>query len=193
MRLKTRGPREYRRNHVSPQAGLAESGGVSGALRTYAPNNTIVTNSRNALLNALAAWSSSEPLRLQLLESATFANDQLLNWTLREFERVSELTRLLRDMDVGEVVFDGAVTESDLQALAAAMIAVFHGDATALPTRVGRIGFRPLHVSVGGGGVQNHRLALWLCSGLAYGLTRYRSPLTAAKRRTWRPSCHTCG
>ena len=153
-----------------PKQVLLNLGVFLGALRTYAPNNTIVTNSRNALLNALAAWSSSEPLRLQLLESATFANDQLLNLTLREFERVSELTRLLRDMDVGEVVFDGAVTEPDLQALATAMIAVFHGDATALPTRVGRIGFRPLHVSVGGGGVQNHRLALWLCSGLAYGI-----------------------
>jgi len=153
-----------------PKQVLLNLGVFLGALRTYAPNNTIVTNSRNALLDALSARSDEETLRLQLLDSATFANDQLLNLTLREFERVSELTRLLRDMDVGEVVFDGTIEEGDLHKLASAMIAVFHGDSTALPARIGRIGFRPLHVSVGGGGVQNHRLALWLCSGLTYGI-----------------------
>ena len=153
-----------------PKQVLLNLGVFLGALRTYAPNNTIVSNSRQALLDALASWAGGDALRLQLLESATFANDQLLNLTLREFERVSELTRLLRDMDVGEVVFEGEVQESDLHALASAMIDIFHGDAKALPSRIGRISFRPLHVSVGGGGVQNHRLALWLCSGLAYGI-----------------------
>ena len=103
-----------------PKQVLLNLGVFLGALRTYAPNNTIVSNSRQALLDALGSWSGGDALRLQLLESATFANDQLLNLTLREFERVSELTRLLRDMDVGEVVFEGEVQESDLHALASA-------------------------------------------------------------------------
>ena len=121
-----------------PKQVLLNLGVFLGALRTYAPNNTIVSNSRQALLDALGSWSGGDALRLQLLESATFANDQLLNLTLREFERVSELTRLLRDMDVGEVVFEGEVQESDLHALASAMIDIFHGDAKALPSRTAR-------------------------------------------------------
>ena len=153
-----------------PKQVLLNLGVYLGALRTYAPNNAIVTNSMAQLFEALASRGEEEVLRLQLLESATFANDKLLNLTLNEFERVSDLTRMLRDLDVGEVIFAPQVTEDDLRQLAAAVVAVMHKDAAALPRTIGTISLKSLHVASGGGAVQNHRLALWLASGLAYGL-----------------------
>ena len=100
------------------KAALLHLGAYLGALRTYSPNNTVVINSRRLLMEALDARLSGNSLRIQLLDNASFANDQLLNLTVNEFERSADLTRLLRDYDVGEVVFGPDVQADDLEALA---------------------------------------------------------------------------
>ena len=152
------------------KAALLHLGAYLGALRTYSPNNAVVINSRRQLMEALHARGARNSLRIQLLENASFANDQLLNLTVSEFERSAELTRLLRDYDVGEVVFGPDVQVDDLEALATAVSEALHGQASTLPSTVGPIELRPLHATATSASVESHRLALWLVSGLNYGI-----------------------
>ena len=152
------------------KAALLHLAAYLGALRTYAPNNAVVINSQRLLMDTLGGRRPGDSLRIQLLDNASFANDQLLNLTVSEFERSAELTRLLRDHDVGEVVFGPGVQLDDLQALARAVSEVLHGQAAVLPPTVGPIELRPLHATAMNTSVESHRLALWLVSGLNYGI-----------------------
>lgn len=149
---------------------LLSLGAYLGSLRTYSPNNAIVSRSREQLLEALQARDPGHTLRIQLLDNACFANDRLLNLTLNEFERAMEVTKLLRDLGVGEVIFGPGVERTHLNTLAAEFSAVIHGTAERLPSQVGPIELLPLHASASASMVDSHRLALWLVSGLNYGI-----------------------
>lgn len=152
------------------KSALLNLGVYLGALRTYSPNNEIVVNSRDQLLTTLGARSDDHTLRIQLLDDACFANDRLLNLSVNEFERSTELGRSLRGLGIGEVVFGPSVTAEHLMQMAESFSAVLHGNSESLQTQFGPIELRPLHVSSGTASVESHRLALWLVSGLNYGV-----------------------
>jgi len=169
------------------KSALLSLGAYLGSLRTYSPNNAIVLKSREQLLEALKARESDHTLRIQLLDNACFANDQLLNLSINEFERSAELTKLLRDFGVGEVVFGPDVDRSHLESLAAEFSNVIHGTTARLPDKVGAIQLLPLHVSAAASMVDSHRLALWLVSGLNYGIEALQESVDGGEEPSMTP------
>ncbi len=139
------------------------------ALRTYESNNALVTNSQQQLFKTLSTHfkSSKDSVHVQFLECETFINNNLIGMGFQEFSRASELARMLRAFDVGEIVFDSDLTVDGLRQLADAMSDAIHKRSEGLPDKVDHISLRPLNVGAAGStGTETHKVCVWLFAGM---------------------------
>jgi len=139
------------------------------ALRTYESNNALVVNSQTQLLGTLSGHfeGNSGPVHLQFLECETFINNNLIGMGFQEFSRASELARMLRSFDVGEVIFEPGVTDKGLGQMADAVSDAIHKRADAVPEQLDKIRLRSLHVGASGGtGTETHKVCVWLFAGM---------------------------
>ena len=139
------------------------------ALRTYESNNALVVNSRSQLLKTLTTHfeGNSGRVLLQFLECETFINNNLIGMGFQEFSRASELARMLRGFDVGEVIFEPGITGESLSDLAKVVSDAIHKRSEKVPEYLDHITLRPLHVgSSGGTGTETHKVCVWLFAGM---------------------------
>ena len=122
------------------------------ALRTYESNNALVINSQAQLFKTLSTHfeGSKGAVHVQFLECETFINNNLIGMGFQEFSRASELARMLRAFDVGELVFEAGLTADSLRQLADAVSDALHKRTEGLPDQVDHISLRSLDVGASG-------------------------------------------
>jgi len=139
------------------------------ALRTYQSNNAMVTRARELLEKILKDHfkKHKQPVQLQFLEGETFIDGNLLSVDFQAFLRAQEVTRLLRSLNVGEIIFHPTVNKTGLEQLAQAVYACLHQEEETLPPQLAGISLRPLHAAgVGASGAEIHHVCVWLFSGM---------------------------
>jgi len=148
------------------------------SLHTHQANNDIVSRARDALLKTLQDHFKTEPqstLQVQLLDEETFINNTLLPIALQDFGRIKELTRQLRGMGVGEVIFDASVTRESLAEFATAVYSGMHSRQQMEPRVFSGIQALELEYSASGSSERDaHQVVVWLFSGLLDGLDGLR-------------------
>jgi len=148
------------------------------ALHTHQANNDVVKRTRDALHSTLKGYFDREPqgsLQVQLLPEETFLNSTLLPIAMQDFERIKEMTAQLRQMGVGELIFDSAVTTESLSVFAQAVYGCMHGGATIETRAFTGIEALELEYSSSGSSERDaHKVAVWLYAGLLDGLQGLR-------------------
>ncbi len=161
------------------------------ALHTHQPNNDIVKRSSDALNSTLKDYFERDPqglLQVQFLPDETFLNNTLLPISMRDFVRIQELTTQLRNMGVGELVFDVAVTKESLASFAQAVFGDMHGSADILVRTFTGIQLRDLEYSASGSSERDsHKIAVWLFAGLLDGLQGFKDLVSEGHVPTMSP------
>jgi hypothetical protein len=144
------------------------------ALHTHQANNDIVKRTCEALNSTLKDYFEREPqgsLQVQLLPEETFLNNTLLPIAMQDFARIKELTSQLRQMGVGELIFDAAVTVESLAVFAQTVYAGMHGGKVVEVRTFSGIRLLELEYSASGSSERDaHKVAVWLYTGLLDGL-----------------------
>ena len=144
------------------------------ALHTHQANNDIVKRAREALNSTLKGYFVREPqgsLQVQLLPEETFLNNTLLPIAMQDFARIKEMTVQLRQIRVGEMIFDAAVTAESLAAFAQVVYAGMHGGKPVEVRTFSGIQLLELDYSAAGSSERDaHKVAVWLYAGLLDGL-----------------------
>lgn len=144
------------------------------SLHTHDANNDIVTRARDELFGTLTEHFDAEPkstLQVQLLPEETFINNTLLPIAMQDFERIKELTKELKTMGVGEIIFDAAVSKESLSDFASAFFTSYHYRKLMDVRAYSGIQALELDYSVTGTAERDaHQVVVWLFSGLLDGL-----------------------
>lgn len=144
------------------------------SLHTHDANNDIVTRARDELFGTLTEHFDAEPkstLQVQLLPEETFINNTLLPIAMQDFERIKELTKELKTMGVGEIIFDAAVSKESLSEFASAFFTSYHYRKLMDVRAYSGIQALELDYSVTGTAERDaHQVVVWLFSGLLDGL-----------------------
>ena len=144
------------------------------ALHTHQANNDIVKRTRDALNDTLRDYFEREPhgtLQVQLLPEETFLNNTLLPIAMQDFGRIKDMTEQLRQMGVGELIFDSKVTAESLSEFAQAVYGGIHSGEAIEPRTFAGIQLQKLEYSSSGSAERDaYKVAVWLYTGLLDGL-----------------------
>ncbi len=148
------------------------------SLHTHDVNNDIVVRARDTLFVTLQEHFDREPdtvLHVQLLPEETFINSTLLPIAMADFGRILELTGQLRNIGVGEIVFQPGVTADALSDFAQAIYQCMHTRSRIEVREFGAVRALELeYSSVGSAERDSHQVAVWLFSGLLDGIEGLR-------------------
>lgn len=148
------------------------------ALHTHQANNEIVKRTRDALSATLKDYFDREPqgsLQVQLLPEETFLNSTLLPIAMQDFARIKEMTLQLRQMGVGELIFDAAVTSESLSQFAQTFYSGMHARTKIEHRSFTGIQALELEYSSSGSSERDaHKVAVWLYAGLLDGIQGLR-------------------
>lgn len=161
------------------------------SLHTHDAKNDIVVRARDSLKATLTDHFEAEPqstLQIQLLPEETFINNTLLPVAMQDFERIKELTKELKAMGVGELIFDSSVTPESLTEFGALFFDCFHYRKTLETRSFDGIQVLELDYSVTGSAERDsHQVVVWLFSGLLDGLEGLRDLVQEGHKPTMVP------
>ena len=144
------------------------------ALHTHQANNDIVKRTRDAFFSTVSEYFERDPqgsLQVQLLPEETFLNNTLLPIAMQDFARIKTMTIELREMGVGELIFDSKITIESLSEFAQAVYKGMHGGETVDCRTFSGIQALELEYSTSGSADRDaHKVAVWLYAGLLDGL-----------------------